>query len=318
MSSPARLEPAPQLPDPAAEAGSLPSAFTPPAVPEGSLMPGDRIVLFAMNKHPDLNNQQGSLKEVYSGEGEKLRWLVQVDGRSQPLAIRVTNIKRAPPAVPAQAAGQRPTGAQPASGSADARHASSSARQTVSEVPKRQARLLTRFGAEPLVRVPELPNALASGQRSFVLGGFVVERVNAKEDMFLRARCKICGASFGWRGGCINEAKRRRQTLACGHWVYDLAFEFELVLRDAAYPSAPGVKVAICEQQDVMFGIAPEEAAKDPSALERAKEMLQELLAYEGTSNLMTVVVSPYPQDVLLAVDSGIKPEGGANFQREY
>merc|ERR1719424_1053404 len=95
----------------------------------------------------------------------------------------------------------------------------------------------------------------------------------------LCARCRVCGASFPWQGGDEQETKKRRRTLACGHWLFDLAFEFDLELRDVNQPSS-AVEVAIRNQQGMLFGITPQDAARSRADLDMAQEMLAGLLAY--------------------------------------
>jgi len=254
----------------------------------GAFAPGDRVVLFGMNKHPDLNDQQGTLEEVYRGDGSKQRWLVRLDHKEQPLAVKTSNFRHA-----TQAA---------------ASHSAAHKQSRMAEVAIRQARLATIYGSHSTVRITELPAALAAGHRSLVLGGFRVERVLAGAGQkLLRARCRVCGASFAWEGGEEREAKRRRQTLPCGHWLFDLAFEFELELRDALQPSSVA-QVAIREQQDTLFGIMPQAAAVNPDELIQAQDMLGGLLAFEGQANTMAVLVSSYPSDALVACDTGIVP----------
>jgi len=278
-------------PGTAASSVSLPAtAAEIPAAARETLAPGDRVVLFGINRQTRLNGQEGVVVKLYNGEGSRQRWLIRMDSDKQEVALRMTNLRHANPhTVPTQAPAVR---AAPLA------------------VPK--ARLATFYGLHSTVRITELSAALEAGQRSLVLSGFHVERVltGARGHSLLRARCKVCGASFPWKGGEEKGAKRRRFALPCSHWLFDLAFEFELELRDAAQPNS-AIEVAVRDQQGTLFNITPQTAASDPAKLDRAQEMLRHLLAYDGQANAMAVLVEHrYPRDVLVACDTGIVQVG--------
>jgi len=236
-----------------------------------------------------MNGKCGTLVEVYRAEGSRQRWLVRVDGNLQPLAIKTLNLRHA----------QQPT-----------QHSTTLENPQAISSPK--ARLDTIYGPQSALRITDLPGALAAGHRSLVLGGFHVERILTRTKStgpppLLFARCRVCGASFPWQDGGEQEAKRRRRTLSCGHWLFDLAFEFDLELRDAMQPSS-AAEVAIRDQNGVFFGITPQAAASNPTELDTAQGLLAGLLTYDGQANSMTVLVSSYPRDALVACETGIAP----------
>jgi hypothetical protein len=137
---------------------------------------------------------------------------------------------------------------------------------------------------------------LADGHRQFALEGFQVERVLTREggsggSPILRACCHVCGMSFKWQHGVEEEAKRRRLTLPCGHWLFELAFMFDLELQDANDPSSK-IVVTFCDKHGSLFNITPQQAAASTTQVDMVERLLGGLLIYEGNDNLLTGVVN--------------------------
>jgi hypothetical protein len=249
--------------------------------------PGDKVVLFGIKKHPELNQLPGKLISAYKQDGSK--WLVEVEGQEENLAIRASNLRRA---------------ASPQT------HVESSSSVGAART-NWKARLTTAYDSQQVTRITELSNAFAAGLPSVVLGGFYVERIltsaasTSGPAPLLCAHCHICDASFPWRSGEENAAKRRRHTLPCGHWLFYLAFEFELEIRDLSQPTST-VEVFIRDQHGSFFGITPQAAASSAVEMERVRQSLEALLAYDGQANTMAVKIARYPRNALVMCDTHV------------
>lgn len=234
---------------------------------ETPLARGSRVVVCGLTKMPQLNGKTGTLLELVKN-GTK--WKVSVDG-DQTYHMRVANVK-APPRTDAAA------------------------------LPLRMRLNTTVNGSQSFVRIPEIHAAFVKGERALVLGGFQV--TSAEENLF--AHCDICSARFPWEGGDEFAGKRKRYTLPCGHWLFDIVFEVKLELCDTIDRTKTET-VCVRDESDAFFGISAKAAARDAANLQRVRTMLR-ALTNRTESNTMTVNLSTYPDLALLARYTRIEP----------
>jgi len=159
-----------------------------------------------------------------------------------------------------------------------------------SQVLPQKARLATIYAAtQPTEVIGSVRNAAARGLRCHVLGGFIVAGVagadgpEARVETLVRACCGACGQTFAWGygardGGEVWAAKRRRQTLPCGHWIFRLEYRFGLELRDKRDREAASLKVFVSDHRGEIFGFSPERVVADLEARRQAQQLLEALL----------------------------------------
>eukprot|EP00411_Alexandrium_monilatum_P066000 CAMPEP_0175587938 /NCGR_PEP_ID=MMETSP0096-20121207/51026_1 /TAXON_ID=311494 /ORGANISM="Alexandrium monilatum, Strain CCMP3105" /LENGTH=343 /DNA_ID=CAMNT_0016891889 /DNA_START=1 /DNA_END=1029 /DNA_ORIENTATION=+ len=136
-------------------------------------------------------------------------------------------------------------------------------------------------------RVSEVSSGLAAGVVCHVLAGFVVScaagacRPEPRAEAMLCACCRACGHRFPWSADAFpdgpREAKRRRSGLPCGHFAFACRWQGSLELRDVQ-DRAQTLVVHFSDESGELFGVHPEEAARDRAALRRAEDLLEALL----------------------------------------
>eukprot|EP00929_Paragymnodinium_shiwhaense_P105764 TRINITY_DN70824_c0_g1_i1.p1 TRINITY_DN70824_c0_g1~~TRINITY_DN70824_c0_g1_i1.p1 ORF type:complete len:856 (+),score=139.87 TRINITY_DN70824_c0_g1_i1:91-2658(+) len=165
--------------------------------------------------------------------------------------------------------------------------------------PGRAARLRTVYSDDlmhPLSRLREVhENHPVSNTRSYVLGHFFVARVchdvdgvvttaaRMQVEQLVHARCRVCSSSFRW-SECpesfredLRAAKRRRNALLCGHWLFTLEYRFRLLLRDEERPS-DALMVHVVDSHNDFFGWVPQQIVTDDVARENAQKLLDDLV----------------------------------------
>eukprot|EP00421_Protoceratium_reticulatum_P069491 CAMPEP_0168426182 /NCGR_PEP_ID=MMETSP0228-20121227/35703_1 /TAXON_ID=133427 /ORGANISM="Protoceratium reticulatum, Strain CCCM 535 (=CCMP 1889)" /LENGTH=145 /DNA_ID=CAMNT_0008440189 /DNA_START=96 /DNA_END=530 /DNA_ORIENTATION=- len=117
--------------------------------------------------------------------------------------------------------------------------------QAVPRIPRPEPTcraLLTTAYAAPPETIGSIRAAAEQGVRCHLLGSFAVAGATGacsqetRLESLIRTCCCACGHTFAWNvvGHDICAAKRRRQALPCGHWIFRLEYRFCLELRDAS------------------------------------------------------------------------------------
>eukprot|EP00928_Gymnodinium_smaydae_P002280 TRINITY_DN10802_c0_g6_i1.p1 TRINITY_DN10802_c0_g6~~TRINITY_DN10802_c0_g6_i1.p1 ORF type:complete len:738 (+),score=119.60 TRINITY_DN10802_c0_g6_i1:156-2216(+) len=172
------------------------------------------------------------------------------------------------------------------SGSASA---SSSATPAAAAATPGRVRLITPFddASTSFERIGDVRRAAQRGKRCHVLGGFRVDGlvgVNRANGMRVESLiyncCRACGHTFPSPASNVDSrsAKRPRQALPCGHWLFRLEYRFRLRLRDLVNAEDVLV-VCVADSSGEFLGAPPAAVVEAPSQERRhAQRMLDMLL----------------------------------------
>mmetsp|Transcript_107465 Transcript_107465/g.190378 ORF Transcript_107465/g.190378 Transcript_107465/m.190378 type:complete len:794 (-) Transcript_107465:59-2440(-) len=244
------------------------------------LREGARVVVVGLQMQPALNGRSGILNSYHR---ERQRWLVELDSNIGPKMLKPANL-----AVIARSSASRSSAssvheAEPQQSTAVVGAASEPA-------PRRKLHFTSAYGdAASASRISQVRPAAAHGTMCHVIGKFSVDRAESLQGIqatraedLLCASCSTCGHCYVWCQVCADtsdarEAKRRRLTLPCGHWMFHLVFKFLLQLRDVE-DRRQSLSVSVCDESGELFGVAPDEAGADSAARQRVQQLLDALL----------------------------------------